>query len=159
LLLAALTLPLVVEIVALAVIPSVEIPRTVTRPLIIVFLVLGILEGLRVLEASVRHLKRTKDQSEDDEGGGILGQADRFWESIGETFISLGTAGIAIYALTSVLCVTGFIISLSIQTAEDAAASVAFSQSESTLLAMVSMAVLMAQLRLMFVRRFGWPFD
>lgn len=154
--LALLALPLVIVIVALIVIGALDVPKVISRPIVIVAIVLTTIELLRFVEALIRRHghEASKRREDGDESSG-----QDIWEVIGNGFVALGPAGMTIYTLTCAACIAGFALSISVQTSADAARSLLFSQSEATLLAALSLTALVLEVRIAFIRHFGWPLD
>lgn len=153
--LALLALPLLLIGLALVAVGLLEIPKIVSRPIVFVAVILAALEVLRIVEALIRRYGREGSAA----AQGNVSRGPDIWETLGHGFVELGFTGMCIYVLTCAACIVGFAVSISVQTSADAASSLLISQSESTLLAALSMAALMLEIRIAFIRHFGWPFD
>lgn len=140
-----LTIPLIVELVMLAVIPATQLAESTCMMLIVAAVVFGTFEALRMIEATVQHAKNpSKDKAD-------------IWEHIGKSFVRLGEGGIAVYAVTVTVCVVGFVLSMSTHADIGEATGLTITGSESTLLAVMSLTVLLTEMRVALVPRFGWP--
>lgn len=150
---------LVLETVVFAVIATLDVPRLVSRPIIVVASILAVVELMRIAEGALKTWGPEGVREPSNRSGDQAGYEFDIWHHIGHSFTGIGVFGMVVYFLICVLCVLSFALSITVQTAADAAANPLLSQTEASMSATVSLAVLLVTVRTVFVPRLGWPFD